>query len=80
MRSLLQAPDMDCNGQVGGGSTTPLIVAAREGHLGTIRILLGAGARVDLAKADGCTPLFIAAQEGELDVVRCLLQHHAAVD
>ena len=72
VRALLRG-GADCDGRVGPDvaearrrGTTPLIVAAREGHVGAINVLLEAGARVDLAKA------------GEVDdVLVSLLQSNA---
>ena len=42
---------------------TPLYVAANNGHIETIRLLLGAGAKVDLANKDGATPLYVPGHE-----------------
>ena len=73
VRTLLRG-GADCDGQVSDDAaearrrgTTPLIVAARGGHLGTINILFEAGTRVDLAKADGSAPLLMAAA-GKLEL------------
>ena len=70
VRALLRG-GADCDGRVGPDvaearrrGTTPLIVAAREGHVGAINILLEAGARVDLVKAGGATALLIAMHTG----------------
>lgn len=60
--------------------TTPLIVAARAGHVHVIVALLEAGANVDLAKCDGGTPLYIAAQNAIIPVLECLVQRGADLD
>ena len=53
--------------------TTPLCIAAQNGHTAAIELLLAAKAGVDTPKKDGATPLNIAAFQGHLDVVRLLL-------
>ena len=67
---------------------TPLIIAARNGHLNSVKILLKYGAdievRVTLKIGDivveGCTPLWAAAFTGHLDVVKLLIERNADVD
>ena len=43
---------------------TPLFIAAQEGHLPVVKLLLDREAAVNQAKTNGATPLFIVAQEG----------------
>ena len=69
---LLQKP-LDPNGQ-------GLVLAAQEGHLAVVRLLLEAGADKDAADTDGDTALHIAAKEGHLEVVRLLLEAGADKD
>ena len=72
----------------GGHFVTPLIIAARYGHLNSVKILLGYGADIEargtLKRADqvaeGCTPLLAAAASGHLDVVKLLIEQNAKVD
>ena len=72
----------------GSHFVTPLIIAAHNGHLNSVKILLGYGAHIDargtLKIADevrkGCTPLSAAAASGHLDVVKLFINEGAFVD
>ena len=72
----------------GSHFVTPLIIAAHNGHLNSVKILLRYGADIEargtLKKendvAEGCTPLWGAAVTGHLDVVRLLIDRNADVD
>ena len=67
---------------------TPLIIAAHNGHLKSVKILLKYGADIEargtLDRGDevtkGCTPLWAAADTGCLDVVKLLIEQNADVD
>ena len=60
---------------------TPLYVAASNGNLKCVRLLLEAGANKDQALTiNGATPLFVAAQNGHLEVVRFLVEFGANKD
>ena len=61
-----------------GGSL--LFIAARQGHLSTMQLLLSHGATVDLPKDGGATPLYIASQSGHNEAVELLLSAGASVD
>jgi ankyrin repeat protein len=52
---------------------TCLLLAAFDGHLRTVRLLLCAGANKKAKTPGGSTPLFVAAQEGHVAVVNVLL-------
>jgi ankyrin repeat protein len=55
-------------------NSTPLHLAARQGHLDIVRILLDrAGANTNARDWLNCTPLHGAASEGHLEIVRILL-------
>ena len=72
----------------GGHFSTPLIIAAHNGHLNSVKILLGYGADIEDGGTlkigdeviEGCTPLWAAAVTGHLDVVRLLIERNADVD
>ena len=72
----------------GSHFVTPLIIAAHNGHLNSVKILLGYGADIDargtLKIADevikDCTPLWAAAASGHLDVVKLFINKGAFVD
>ena len=72
----------------GSHFVTPLIIAAHNGHLNSVKILLGYGADIDArgtlkigdVVVKGCTPLWAAAATGHLDVVRLLIERNADVD
>ena len=72
----------------GSHFVTPLIIAAHNGHLNSVKILLGYGADIEdrgtIKKDDevieGCTPLWVAAAADDLDVVKLLIQQNAEID
>jgi ankyrin repeat protein len=60
---------------VRGSSPLPLVIAAANGRLDLLRLLVKElGADFNEATHDGATPLYVAAQNGHLDVVRCLVR------
>ena len=72
----------------GSHFVTPLIIAAHNGHLNSVKILLEYGADIEARGtlkigdeiSDGCTPLWGAAAADHLDVVKLLLEQNADVD
>jgi ankyrin repeat protein len=63
-----------------GFGDTGLILAAEQGHLGTVQALIGAGAKVDEVNRFGETALMLASIAGYPDIVRVLIQSGAKVD
>lgn len=60
------------------GGMTPLLFAARQGHIEVATTLLNAGVDVNQAKAgDNTTPLLIAAINGHFDLAKVLLDRGA---
>jgi ankyrin repeat protein len=62
---------------------TPLYLAAKNGLLEPVRLLLERGAKVDARFEDEWTsetPLHVAARAGHREIVELLLKHHAEVD
>ena len=74
--------------QDGDHLATPLIIAAYNGNLKAMKILLRYNAdieargtiKLDDQVAEGCTPLWVAAATGHLDVVKLLIEQNAEVD
>ena len=59
------------------GSWTPLMYAAREGALDAARVLVGAGAELNVADPDGTTPLLLAVTNSHFDLAVLLLEKGA---
>ena len=65
---------------VEGDGDTLLCVAARGGHVGVVRLLMGVeGVDVNQAGARGQTPLILASRKGYEDLVRVLVEGGANV-
>lgn len=62
------------------GWLTPLMFAAREGHVELARLLVGAGADVDAVAGDGKTPLALAIFNGGYGVASFLVDSGADVN
>jgi len=74
---------IDCNVNVeirSGKGLTPLHIAAQNGHIGLVRLLLEKGAIVNAETPEGLTALFFAAENGHDEVVCLLLQNRAIID
>gem|GEM_PF-854388 len=59
---------------------TPLMLASREGHAKIVKMLLGAGAKVNAMTSSGRTSLMLAAENGHVELVKLLLDSGAKVD
>ncbi|EPJ80368.1 MULTISPECIES: ankyrin repeat domain-containing protein [Pseudomonas] len=65
---------------VGSGNTTALALAAKNGHLETVRWLLEAGADVNGSPLSVTTPLITAVTFGQKETVELLLTYHPDVN
>lgn len=72
-------PDRGRRAEAKGGMT-PLLYAARDGQAASARLLLAAGADVELADANGIRPLLMAMLNDHLDVAQALLEWGADVN
>ena len=79
---------METKTKDGSHFVTPLIIAAHNGHLNSVKILLSYKADIEARGTlktgddviEGCTPLWAAADTGHLDVVKLLIERNADVD
>lgn len=62
------------------GGLTPLLYAARDGRTAEAKLLLAAGADIELAEANGMRPLLMALLNNQRGVVDLLLTHGADVN
>jgi ankyrin repeat protein len=62
------------------GGLTPLLFAAREGKVASARVLLDAGADINIVDPDRHTPLILALTNGQLDVAALLIERGADVN
>jgi hypothetical protein len=72
---LEKKPNVDCTDASFGN--TPLLFAARHGHLEIVELLLDHGATINKPANTGNTPLIEAAINGHLEVVKVLLARGA---
>ncbi|TEA14029.1 Ankyrin-3 [Colletotrichum sidae] len=63
----------------GSDNSTVLIISVVNLPVDSLRILLDAGADINLEDRDGDTPLILAAREGDADCARFLLDHGADI-
>ena len=64
--------------KAGGAGVAPLFVAAQEGLLDVLNLLLNAGSNPNVSTAEAnATPLFVAAMQGHVDVAAALLARNA---
>ena len=63
-----------------GAAAEPLLEAAKNGDVATVRSLLQGGADPNTAGGDGVSALHLAAEHGNLEIVQLLLRAGAAVD
>lgn len=61
-------------------NATPFMLAAQNGHLKIVELLLKHDAEIDWQDESGMTPLIAAVQNGYLDVVEYLVEHKANVN
>jgi ankyrin repeat protein len=72
-------PDRGRRAEVKGGMT-PLLYAARDGRVESARLLIAAGADLELADGNGIRPLLMAALNNQLEVARLLVERGANVN
>ena len=56
---------------------TPLLIAATNGHIDVVRVLLIHGANPNIQNVDGVTPLHNSIFEGHVETVKLLLEYGA---
>ena len=62
------------------GGMTPLLFAARDGKVASVKALLDAGADINLVDPDQHTPLILALSNGQFDVAGVLIERGADVN
>lgn len=79
MACLRKQPDLKDEANADG--TTPLYVAACNGHIEVVKVLIAAQADINQARNDtGATPLWIAADCGHTEVVKALIAAQADIN
>ena len=79
VRALLAVDRTAVDAKDGNGHT-PLLIAAANGQIEVMKLLLEKGAAVDAKDSNGSTPLTLAVWQGYLDMAKLLLEKGAAVD
>ena len=71
IRSLVEGADVNVRAP---GGAVPLHMAAENGHVDAVRVLVEIGAEVEAATANGVRPLHAAAYQGHVAVVKTLVE------
>lgn len=77
---LLLAAGADPNTKAEALRSSPLQVAALNGKLQTVKILLKAGANIEQKDAEGATALFYAAFNNNIDMMKLLMEAGAKIN
>ena len=80
VRLLLKEADTNSLNAQDANNTTPLILAAIQGHLDIVKALVAAGADVNLATDGGLTPLHCAVNKDFHEMARYLIKKGANVN
>jgi ankyrin repeat protein len=62
------------------GALTPLLYAARDGRLDSARLLIAAGADIEITDGNGITPLLMAVSNNHMDVARFLIERGSRIN
>lgn len=76
VKTLIQQ-GADVNHKLIDTGTSPLISAARRGHLEVVKVLLAGGANINLIDYGVGTALYWAANDGQLEMIKFLIDHGA---
>jgi ankyrin repeat protein len=79
VKTLLKSTSPDCLYQM-SDPRTPLVMAAREGHLEIAKLLIQAGANVNKHASGDETPLMAASGNGNLGLVQFLIAKGASIN
>ena len=79
LQTLLETPNFDVNISI-LNRTTPLYIAAQQGHIQVVHELLNHGANVNITNSFEETPLITASRYGHIQVVKELLTRDASVN
>ncbi|MCJ1430169.1 Ankyrin-2 [Sticta canariensis] len=78
IRLLTSSSTIDRN-QIIGEQAIGLVIAAREGHIEIVKLLLNTGADINFENEHGNTALHLAVEENHLEIVKLLLNAEADV-
>ena len=77
---LIFGAKIDEQDMLRNGGNTALLFASQNGSLPAVRLLLKAGANVNIAAVgSGATPLMSAARNGDLEMVKLMVEHGANI-
>jgi uncharacterized protein len=62
------------------GGVTPLVLAARQGNLEAVKVLVDSGAALNKPAGDGSTAMLVAIQNGHYDVAQYLVEKGADIN
>lgn len=80
MMSFLISKGINLNTQTYGVKNTALNLAVRKDNRGAVKLLINAGANVDLPDKDTATPLYSAATANKIDILKDLIKAGANLE